>query len=154
MKFQSSIISLATLLTLTLSAPLTERTAISSTNPPTWTVTNYETGCSPAGCVYNFNITTNAYSTSPVTEPAFSTYCHGTNIQDKLVECADTTVSANEVNGWSNYTLVIQHKWNQELENGGGVATYWIVGNYTIVVDGSPAPTTFEVPQLEYYAIA
>jgi hypothetical protein len=120
-------------------------------------VTNYKADCSLGGCIYTFNIstsTTTPPASSPVAEPAFHTFCQGTNVQDALVACDDPSVSANEVNGWSNYTLVVQHQWQQELEGDGGVATYWVVGNYTIVVDGAPAPAAFEVPQLEWYAVA
>lgn len=73
----------------------------------------------------------------------------------ELVDCNDATVSTNEVSGAANYTLIIQHKWQVELGGeDGGIGTFWIVGNKTIKVDGTPVPTTFTVPQLEEYAVA
>jgi hypothetical protein len=45
-------------------------------------VTRIVIDCSPGGCTYSFNISGN--STADV-GPAFSTYCSGTDVQQKIV---------------------------------------------------------------------
>jgi len=112
---------------------------------------------SPAGCVYSFNIIyTPAPSSEQFIEPPINTFCNGSNIQEAFKACEDPSVSANVVNGFMNSTLIIEHKWNSALSDG-SIATVWLVGNYTWNVGGDlgyTPPTTFDVPQLEMYAIA
>jgi len=65
--------------------------------------------------------------------------------------CENPQITTNAVPGTSNETIVVQHNWIANL-TGGGEAEFWIVGNVTIV--GFPFPSTFEVPQMEEFAVA
>jgi len=157
----STPLLLATLLTSTLALPTTTHLDLSTASLPTWSVTNWTEGCSPGGCTYSFNISTHApppataYNpSSPYPEPAFSTFCSGTDVQNRFVACDNPNVLANEVPGVSNLTLMIQHVWQAPLAGDEGeVGTFWILGNHTIVFP-IVKPAAFEVPQMEMYAIA
>ncbi|RDW66481.1 hypothetical protein BP6252_10116 [Coleophoma cylindrospora] len=74
-----------------------------------YTVFNYTAG-------YSFNVTyAPRNSTRKDAEPAFSTYCTGTDAQDGLQACANPVISASERSSEGITTLVVQHAW---WENG------------------------------------
>ncbi|KAH8598938.1 hypothetical protein B0O99DRAFT_683676 [Bisporella sp. PMI_857] len=153
------LLGLASFLSTIHSAPTPGSMNVLLTDDGSWPVTNFVCpGGSPAGCVYSFNIsfTPDPNDTSFFQEPAFNTWCNGTNIQGELQPCLDGSIKTEVVNGAQNSTLIVQHKWYQEL-NDGYIATVWIVGNYTWTYSEEnhyTPPTTFNVPQLEQYAIA
>lgn len=150
MKTSTAFLTLASLLASTLAVPVTPHIR-QTTDPITWSVTNWIDGCSPGGCVYSFNISTNGPGTGQFPEPEFSTFCQG--IDDRAaVACDDTSVLANEVGGSNNVTLVVQHTWRQALDDG-SIATFNIIGNHTVVFD-EPGPLSFQVPQYEETAVA
>lgn len=147
MKTSAALLTLASLLSSSFAIPLTPR----QFNPITWSVTNWYDGCSPGGCIYSFNISTNGSGGGQYPEPQFSTFCTG--IDDRAeAACDDPSVFANEVGGVNNVTLVIQHTWKKTLGDG-SVGTFNLIGNHTIVFD-SPEPRSFQVPQLEETAVA
>jgi hypothetical protein len=152
MKSSSSILLLS-ILPLALTSPiLTTRQTF-----PIYTVSNYTTGCSPAGCAYSFDI---AYVAPPCTttlcEPSFSTHCSGTDIQGALRPCDDALISSNETPGWSNATLQVRHQWDQDVTTGTGGedGRFYALANYTVVdgvgVDG---PASFEIAVTEEYGV-
>ncbi|KAG4412250.1 hypothetical protein IFR04_014618 [Cadophora malorum] len=111
-----------------------------------WEVSNYTEGCSPGGCVYNFDI---ASPTTPssLKEPAFRTNCTGTNVAGTMQPCLDPSITANSIPGPGKFTLVIQHEWTDEE----GV-TYFLGGNRTVEIGGYPK--RFVVEQTSVSAIA
>ncbi|KNG80868.1 dual specificity phosphatase, catalytic domain protein [Aspergillus nomiae NRRL 13137] len=73
-----------------------------------WHVSNFNTGCSPGGCVYNFNITGVASQNTP----GFQTHCSGTNVQDDYAFCDDKLVKAKVVSQlYPVWTVHVQHAW-------------------------------------------
>ena len=147
MKSNVALLTLAALLSSSLASPVLPHLY----NSPTWSVTNYIDGCSPGGCVYSFNISTNGSGTGEFSEPAFITFCTG--IDDRVeAECNDPSVVTNEVGGLNNVTLVVQHMWKNTLDDG-SVGTFKIMGNFTVVFD-APLPRSFDVPQLAETVIA
>ena len=157
----SILLPLTALLTTAFSSPtkVPRSMHISMTETAFWPVTNFTCPSgSPAGCVYGFNIsyTPDPADTSSFLEPAFSTFCNGTNIQGEFKPCQDPSVVTNVINGWQNSTLIVQHKWYEDLGDG-SKATVWIEGNYTWVLNGTngyQAPSSFHVKQTSQYAIA
>jgi hypothetical protein len=84
-----------TLLTSLFSATafaLPATTPVTPGKPVTWAISHYTTGCSPGGCVYNFNIASYGDQTP---FPAFSTSCEGTDVQNAFKACADSQIQAN-----------------------------------------------------------
>lgn len=114
--------------------------------PSSWVVSNYTEGCSPGGCQYGFNVSLASNTTS---EQYFSTFCSGTDVANKMQPCQDKYTTSNEVPGWSNVTLVIQH-----IYTTADGATYFVTGNKTLVVDGNPRPTNFTITNFEVRAVA
>ena len=135
MKTTSTILSLLALLPSALSTPV-PRTYPAQSPFPNYSITNYTTGCSPAGCVYSFSISyVSPACTSQICEPSFSTQCNGTDIQGSLMVCDDALISSNEVPGWSNVTLQVRHEWDQDVTtgNGGVDGRFWALANTTVV---------------------
>jgi len=90
---------------------------------PLYHVTNYTTGCSPAGCTYSFDIcytSPGCSSSTQVCEPSFETHCSGTDIQNGMAPCDNAEIFTNEVPGNSNVTLMVQHQWDQDVTTGSG----------------------------------
>lgn len=91
---QFTISTAASLNALFSAASALPQTVVHPGAPIHLTVTRYTTGCSPGGCVYNFNISGPA---APSFGSAFSTYCSGTDVQNKMVACTEPSLSANLV---------------------------------------------------------
>jgi hypothetical protein len=122
----TSVLFLSSLLASSLALPTTNGPVPRQSGPGPWLVIDYNPGCgtSPAGCAYSFSI---SYTPSHgSTEPGFSTTCSGTNIQNEFRPCADASISSNEVNGFENSTLIVQHVYRQ------GQAVHTVTGNATI----------------------
>ncbi|EPE28914.1 hypothetical protein GLAREA_00072 [Glarea lozoyensis ATCC 20868] len=137
----TTFLPLLTLLTPSLA--LTTRSPIDPVPSP-WNVTHYTEGCSPAACVYTFNI---SLSNSGTNEPSFSTTCTGNNLTPDFQACEDPAIATREVNGWSNVTLIVQHVYMD------GEARFTVTGNHTIVNPGYQA-YDFVVVQSEISAVA
>lgn len=127
------------------SLPTTNLITTTTIDQPSWSITNYTEGCSPAGCIYTMTITSPPLTPNSI-EPAFTTTCQGSNIATEFQACADPALSTREVLGFLNVTLIVQHVFEK------GDARYTIRGNATIKVPG--APKTFEVPELEIWGVA
>lgn len=155
----STILSLLALLPTTLSKPFRPTAAVHSPFP-NYHITNYTTGCSPAGCVYSFHVSyTSEPCTSQMCEPSFATHCQGTDIQNALVPCDNKLVTSNEIPGLSNVTLQIRHQWDQDIMtgNGGVDGRFWAVANHTVLVGvgvGENGPASFEAGVVEIGGIA
>ena len=143
-------------------APQTHRKYTRQDTPQisNWTAPNSTSGCSPAACTYSFNIATVSPPWNPsgeYPEPAFNAYCEGSDIQNKLVACNDTSVFVNAIPGLSNVTIVVQHTWQAGLgtpPGSGGTGVFNIRGNYTLVDGTFTYPASFEVEETEEYAVA
>ena len=149
MKTFTTLTALSALLSAAFALPASNsRPASRSPVPTAWQVSNYTEGCSPAACVYNFNI---AWG-SGTSEPAFSTTCIGNGRTTDFQPCSayeDQYVSTKEISlVGGNLTVVVQHKWYD------GEATYWVEGNATISQGADGFPSDFEVVQSSEYAIA
>jgi hypothetical protein len=147
MKTFTTLTTLTALLSTALAMPSTQASTRSPI-PTAWQVSNYTEGCSPAACVYNFNI---AWC-SGTSEPAFSTTCGGNDLATDFQACdayEDQYISTKEILlGAGNLTVVVQHKWYD------GDITYWIEGNTTISLGPDGFPPAFEIVQSSEYAIA
>ncbi|PMD48277.1 hypothetical protein L207DRAFT_3838 [Hyaloscypha variabilis F] len=142
MKISATLLSISTVLCGVFALPPKIRSPVGTQ----WSVYNHTEGCSPAACEYGFNI---AWGSSPTDEPAFSTYCQGSDIAYKLQPCQDPAISSNEVSGFQNVTVVVQHFF--ETSDGAG---HYVVGNYTFEdVDGN-YPSAFGIQQSEVRAVA
>jgi hypothetical protein len=131
MKTTTALFSvLTTVFTPTLTAPVAAPVAAP------WQVTNYTEGCSPGGCVYNFNI---AWRGSPTNEPAFSTTCQGTNVAGpgNYQPCDDANIVSNAISGDLNETVFVSHKWVDENGN-----RYNVSGSVTL---DTPLPESFQI---------
>ncbi|KAL9112126.1 MAG: hypothetical protein Q9227_003503 [Pyrenula ochraceoflavens] len=114
-----------------------------------WSVTSFSDGCSPGGCVYNFDITSSPSTPSPAS-PDFSTHCtapFGTPDPDGEVpfkNCADQSVSFRILNYNDEQTgqgTVVEVIHSFENETIHADETLW-GASPTIK---SPFPTSFEV---------
>jgi hypothetical protein len=142
MKISATLFYLSPLLSAALALPPTVRSPVGTE----WSIYNYTEGCSPAGCEYGFNI---AWGSSPTNEPDFSTYCQGSDIANELQTCQDPAISSNEISGFQNVTLVVQHFF--ETPDGAG---HYVMGNYTFQdIDGN-YPSAFGIKQVEVRAVA
>lgn len=105
----------------------------------TWHVSNFTTGCSPGGCVFDLSIL--AFGTKNT--PGFNTTCSGTDEQDGYKPCADKNVRA-QLNPllYPEWNVKVKHVW---MDNVGG--EFESVGE-TNVTSGTKA---FKIPVgLEY----
>ncbi|PQE23487.1 phosphoinositide phosphatase Pten Tep1 protein [Rutstroemia sp. NJR-2017a BVV2] len=93
---------------LLFSIPYVLASPISAATTP-YQVTSYRSSCSPAGCIYNFDISFTILSDSSSNEPAFDTTCRGTNMQNTMKACTDGTVTAAQSSGESEVVLVVMH---------------------------------------------
>ena len=141
------LLPLAVLITTAIAAVLPR--AVEPTPP--WQVKNYTEGCSPAACVYTFNISLSNTSPASPNEPSFSTTCTGNNLTPDFQACEDPAISTKEINGWSNVTLIVQHVFTKPINI--GEARYTVTGNHTIVNPGYKA-YDFEVKQSMITAVA
>ena len=142
MKTPSTLFSLTTLLSAALALPSTIHSPVGTE----WSICNYTQGCSPAGCEYGFTIT---WGSSPTNEPDFSTYCQGSDIAYELQPCENPAISSNEISGFQNVTVVVQHFF--ETSDGAG---HYVMGNYTFQdIDGN-YPTAFGIKQSEVRTVA
>jgi len=141
-----------TLTTTLLSTLLSTSHALPQTvvNPggiTNWTVTNFELGCSPGDCTYNFNI--NGPASADV-GPAFSTYCSGTDVQQKLVPCGDQNVQANLVPTTEDGLVLVVNRYGAGINGNHGIMS----GNATAAPAGEPAYPSFVIPAKFYGDIA
>jgi hypothetical protein len=131
---------LSTLLTTTNAAP---QTVVNPGGITNWSVTNFEIGCSPGGCVYNFNISGPA---SADVGPAFATYCSGTDVQQKIVPCVNQNVQANLVPTQDVGLVLVVNRYGGGTDGNNGLMS----GNATAAPSGEPAYPSFVIPAKFY----
>jgi hypothetical protein len=165
----STTTALLTLLTLASASPVPSSTSTSTSTTqtpfPNYSITDYTTGCSPAGCTYSFSVSyqpdpagSSSSCSAQICEPSFSTSCNGTDIQGSMAVCDNALITSNEIPGTSNVTLQIQHTWDQDVTtgNGGVDGRFWALANYTVVngvgVGGDKAK--FDAPVVQIGGIA
>jgi hypothetical protein len=136
MQFTTTTTSLLTILSAGLAAPTPQTTVTPGATVP-WTITNYSDGCSPAACVYSFNISS---PNPPPTGfgPAFNTFCTGNDIQGKLVACEDPSVQSNVVPASGTVGILYIQRTFEEID---GTAVE--AGNVTLVM-GYNGPYTIQ----------
>ncbi|KAL4876062.1 hypothetical protein BJY04DRAFT_200521 [Aspergillus karnatakaensis] len=119
-----------------------DRTA-DPTNPAlTWHVSGFDVGCSPGGCVYNFNI----YGVASPNTPAFNTTCNGTSLEKDYVECKDPGVLSQLVpQQYPNWTIKAQHSWRE-----GAWSEYYALGEKNV----TSGTKVFTIPVTEVYGVA
>ncbi|GES57049.1 dual specificity phosphatase catalytic domain protein [Aspergillus terreus] len=113
----------------------------------TWHVSNFDTGCSPGGCVYTFNISGVASQNTP----GFNTHCNGTTTTsdgDEYTLCDDKHVKAQVVTKpYPVWNVKAQHSWftNQ------GQAEFFALGqtNVTSSIKNFTIPVTEVTPPPE-----
>lgn len=130
-------------LALLSSVPLISATPIiHARNLQSWKVTGFETGCSPGGCIYKFNIFGAAAAQNA---PAFNTTCHGNDVANKYQPCDDPSVSANLIPLRSPiWGVQVKHEWTSET------------GRFTALgdVNITEGTTSFSVPVTQQYGVA
>lgn len=86
-----------------------------ATDPDVWPVTGFTTGCSPAGCVFKFNVTRPASQYNP----GFATSCNGTDVNGGYQVCLDPTVSANLVaDTYPKWGVEVKHQYPTDGQGG------------------------------------
>lgn len=135
---------LLSILPVTLFSALSAASAIpvrSTGNPAlTWHVSNFSTGCSPGGCIYNFNIA----GIGTENTPGFNTTCSGNDVQDGYNPCADKHVRAQlNPHTYPEWNLKVKHVWFDE------VGEYMSIGQVNIT---SPADA-FKIPVRQQYGV-
>ncbi|KAK0103035.1 hypothetical protein ONS95_000783 [Cadophora gregata] len=147
MKTSSStiLLTLTSFLATTLALP-SPASSPYPTSKPSWRVSNYTEGCSPGGCIYNFDIESPS-TPSSLKEPTFRTHCTGTNVAGTMQACRNPSITANSLPGPGKFTLVIQHSWTDKE-----AVTYFVGGNRTVEIGGYPKG--FLVEQTSVSAIA
>ncbi|RAL17712.1 uncharacterized protein BO97DRAFT_334202 [Aspergillus homomorphus CBS 101889] len=110
----------------------------------TWHVSNFTTGCSPGGCVYNFNILGIATKNTP----GFNTTCSGTtDSSDDLISCQDHLVKSRvKAEPYPLWNVRVEHVWLRS----GGEAEFFAFGE-TNVTSSTPR---FTIPVTEEYGVA
>jgi hypothetical protein len=80
-----------------------------SPNPAlTWHVSNFNTGCSPGGCVYRFDILGIATKNTP----GFNTTCNGTDVETDYTFCRDIYVKSKVTAlGSPMWKVEVLHAW-------------------------------------------
>ncbi|KAL5340715.1 hypothetical protein BJX70DRAFT_360188 [Aspergillus crustosus] len=113
------------------------------TNPAlTWHVSAFDVGCSPGGCIYNFDI----YGVASSNTPAFNTTCNGTSLETDYVECKDPGVLSQLVpQQYPNWTIKAQHFWRE-----GAFSEYYALGAKNVTSETS----VFTIPVTEVYGVA
>jgi hypothetical protein len=142
MKISATLLSISTLLCGVFALHPKIRSPVDTQ----WSVYNYTEGCSPAACEYGFNI---AGGSSPTDEPAFSTYCQGSDIAYKLQPFQDPATSSNDVSRFQNVTVVVQHLY--KTSDG---ARHYVVGNHTFEDMDGDYPSAFRIQQSEVRTVA
>jgi hypothetical protein len=122
----------ALLSTLGLSAPITDSANAAA---PVWKVTNFNTGCSPGGCTYSFNI----HAAKSANTPGFSTFCEGTDEQNGLQPCKDANILSNvKAEEYPKWEVIVQHKWHPEEGS-----THYATGASNITVPDTNQAASF-----------
>jgi protein-tyrosine phosphatase len=90
-------LTLPLLAALATASPVMMRRAVdittSNTNTSVWSVSNFDVGCSPAACEYNFVV---ARPAGP-NNPGFNTTCTGNDLDKEYQACADKSVTAKMI---------------------------------------------------------
>ncbi|PYH44253.1 uncharacterized protein BP01DRAFT_374834 [Aspergillus saccharolyticus JOP 1030-1] len=109
----------------------------------TWHVSNFTTGCSPGGCVYNFNILGIATKYTP----GFNTSCSGTTeSSDDLVSCQNPLIKSRvKAEPYPLWNVRVEHEWIET-----GDAEFYAFGE-TNVTSSTPR---FTIPVTEEYGVA
>ncbi|KAL2014425.1 hypothetical protein VTN00DRAFT_1950 [Thermoascus crustaceus] len=115
---------------------------IHARDPQSWEVTGFETGCSPGGCIYKFNISGAA---GPQNAPAFNTTCQGTDVANRYQPCNDSSVSANLIPlGSPIWGVQVKHEWTS------GTGRFTALGDVNITA----GTTSFRVPVTQQFGVA
>ncbi|QKX64326.1 uncharacterized protein TRUGW13939_11500 [Talaromyces rugulosus] len=89
--------TLPLLAALATASPIMMRRSVdittSNTNTSIWPVSNFDVGCSPAACEYNFVVTRPAGPNNP----GFNTTCTGNDLDKEYQACADKSVTAKMI---------------------------------------------------------
>ncbi|KAL2872705.1 uncharacterized protein BJX67DRAFT_340169 [Aspergillus lucknowensis] len=119
------------------------RLATDPSNPAlTWYVSSFETGCSPGGCVYSFNIA----GVASANTPGFNTTCNGTSVEKDYVECKDKGVLSQLVPAqYPNWTVKAQHRWRK-----GEWEQYYAYGEKNVTAEAE----NFTIRVGEVYGVA
>ncbi|PYH83006.1 hypothetical protein BO82DRAFT_401028 [Aspergillus uvarum CBS 121591] len=111
----------------------------------TWHVSNFTTGCSPGGCVYNFNI----LGVATKNTPGFNTTCSGTTTDsssDDLVSCQNPLIKSRvKAEPYPLWNVRAEHEWILP-----GDAEFFAFGE-TNVTSSTPR---FTIPVTEEYGVA
>ncbi|KUJ15239.1 uncharacterized protein LY89DRAFT_107032 [Mollisia scopiformis] len=147
MQFPTTTAVFLSALLSTIAAAPAPQTTVTPGAPTTWEVTNFNLGCSPAGCTYSFTIS------GPATVDvgsAFTTQCTGTDLQDKFVACADPKVTSNLVPETTGLILSVIREGPAAAGGPVGIMS----GNATAAASGEPALENFSIPAYFYGDIA
>ncbi|BDD59244.1 hypothetical protein MPDQ_000197 [Monascus purpureus] len=124
------------------SIPYSRAAAVRRNADPTiWHVSNFSTGCSPAGCTYHFNI----FSPATSNTPGFNTTCSGTDLQEENHSCADPTVKSTLRPLLGPWNVTVLHNWVTPED-----AEYWAIGQANI----TSGTTDFTIRVTQQYGVA
>lgn len=78
----------------------------------TWHVSDFSTGCSPGGCIYNFDIK----GIETENTPGFETHCTGSDTQESYKACDDGHVLATlNPETYPVWNVQVKHAWTGDL---------------------------------------
>lgn len=135
-----SFLSLALFSTLGFSSIIPAREANGGNPALTWHVSNFTTGCSPGGCVYDFNIR----GVETDNTPGFDTKCSGNDEQDGYKPCDNRHVRAQmNPHTYPEWNIKVKHVWTDE------VGEYMTIGEANVT---APSPA-FEMKVTQNYGV-
>lgn len=139
----TSILTVAlSALSFTSAAPVTAAARAASPSL-TWYVSDFNTGCSPGGCLYSFHITGIASQNTP----GFSTHCNGTTTQEDYAVCDNEHVEAQVKSElYPAWNVKAKHSWYQNQ----GQAEFFALGQANV----TSTMKNFTIPVTEVYGVA
>jgi hypothetical protein len=135
---------LTTLLPLALSA-LGLANAAALEKPANWNATGWSIGCSPGGCIYEFNIT----GAKTENTPAFSTHCEGITRNVTVCDLKNITAVVKPV-GNPFWNVAVQHRWSIPEPEYNTIQDYWQSGNTNV----SETTVSFTIVPKSLYGVA
>lgn len=152
MRLSSSLFVLSALFYASLTSALVFPSLLKRNYTAVWPVTGFNLGCSPGGCVYEFNVS--APVTYSLNQSSFATSCQGAigadhlNYQRSVANCTDSTVLW-KLDIYDTYNQIsVTHAWN--IYDGKYKCTYNITGSQALTKDQTG---NFDIDNVKVWAI-
>lgn len=110
MQLTSALGIVLSVASLTAALPTKRDTQTDPSDSPslTYHVSDFSTGCSPGGCVYDFKV----YGVESENTPAFNTTCSGKTTEKEYQPCKDPNIKSLLTPGvYPDWNIKVQHHW-------------------------------------------